>query len=180
MVVIEMSQVYVTLQNSINSDGLWYPSISIYYSGCDKPIKCIDCHNPELQCQGIGYKTTNDQLIQDIEKVLIQWLDTYQTISICYLGGEPLAKWNRQSVFEVSQYFKSKYKKQVCNIIYSWRYIDDLHALPMLQYLTYMDYGVLGDFQLENRDTNYVPSSTNQYIYDFRNAKKIQPIRKDI
>ena len=31
-----INEVYITLQNSINNDGLWYPSISIYYSGCDK------------------------------------------------------------------------------------------------------------------------------------------------
>ena len=64
--------VYVTIQNSINSDGLWYPSISIYYSGCDKPVKCLDCHNPELQQKNIGFKTNNNQLIHDIEEKLIE------------------------------------------------------------------------------------------------------------
>lgn len=172
-----MKDVYVTIQNSINSDGLWYPSISIYYSGCDKPVKCLDCHNPELQQKNIGFKTNNNQLIHDIEEKLIEWLDTYGMISICYLGGEPLSLWNRESVYLISKYLKEKYNNRICNIIYTWRYIEDI--LDIKKYVSYIDYGVLGEFQLEQRDTNYIPSSSNQYIYDFNNQTRIQPIRKD-
>ena len=171
-----MNNIYVTLQNSINNDGLWYPSISIYYSGCDRPVKCVDCHNPELQQRDIGFKTTSKQLISDIEEKLIEWLDIYETISLCYLGGEPLAEWNRQSTLEISQYFKIKYKNKICNIVYSWRYLEHFETLK--QYLIYMDYGVLGDFQIAKRNINYIPSSNNQYIYDFKNKTKLLPIRK--
>lgn len=171
-----MNEIYVTLQNSISNDGLWHPSISIYYSGCDKLNKCIDCHNPELQLQEIGYKTNTNQLIKDIDKELLEWFDTYKTMSICYLGGEPLTKWNRESVLEVSKYFKEKYGSKICNIFYSWRYIEDLKELK--QHINYMDYGVLGDFQIQNRDIDYIPSSTNQYIYDFKKNEKIDAIKK--
>jgi anaerobic ribonucleoside-triphosphate reductase activating protein len=171
-----VKEIYVTLQNSMNNDGLWYPSISIYYSGCDNPNKCIECQNPELQLQGIGYKTTNSQLIQDVENKLIEWLDTYETMSICYVGGEPLAEWNRESTLEVSKYFKEKYKNKICNILYSWRYIEDF--LELEQYILYIDYGVLGNFQIQNRDINCIPSSSNQYIYSFIENKKINTIKK--
>ena len=170
------NEVYVTLQNSINNDGLWYPSISIYYSGCDKIIKCKNCHNPELQKKGIGYKTTNKQLINDIEIVLNKWLEIYPKMSLCYLGGEPLSDWNRESVYIISKYFKKKYGDKICNIIYTWRYLDDIKFIK--KYITYIDYGVLGDFQESNKNINYIPSSTNQYIYDFTINEKIQPIRK--
>lgn len=171
-----MNNIYVTLQNSINSDGLWYPSISIYYSGCDKPIKCKDCHNPELQQRNVGFPTNSESLINDIEQSLIEWLNTYNKISLCFLGGEPLAEWNRESVQKVSKYFKEKYPIQTCNIIYTWRYLEDLQQLK--QYVKYMDYGVLGDFQIENKDISFIPSSTNQYIYDFNNDIKLSPIWK--
>ena len=170
-----MNEVYVTLQNSINNDGLWHPSISIYFSGCDNPIKCIDCQNPELQIQGVGYKTTSNQLILDIENKLTEWFDTYETMSISYVGGEPLAEWNRDSVLQISKYFKDKYKDKICNIFYSWRYIEDLLGN---QYVNYMDYGVLGVFQTQNKDVSYIPSSTNQYIYSFTENKKIDAIKK--
>lgn len=171
-----MTDIFVTLQNSINGDGLWYPSISIYYSGCDKIIKCKNCHNPELQKQGIGYRTNNQQLIRDIEEKLILWLSTYKTMSLCYLGGEPLTPWNRDSVLYISKYFKNKYKNQVYNILYTWRYIDDLSTLN--KYIGYMDFGVLGDFKIDNKNLNYIPSSSNQYIYDFNKQIIIKPIKK--
>ena len=171
-----MNEVYVTLQNSINNDGLWYPSISIYYSGCDNPNKCKECQNPELIQQGMGYKTINNKLIQDIEDKLTYWFDTYDTMSICYVGGEPLADWNRDSMLEISKYFKKKYSDKICNVFYSWRYIEDLQEL--MQYIFYMDYGVLGSFQIQNRDINYIPSSSNQYIYNFKENIKIDAIKK--
>ena len=172
-----MGDIFVTIQNSISSDGLWYPSISIFYSGCDKLIKCKDCHNPSLQKKGVGCQTNSNQLILDIERSLSFWLEVYEKISICYIGGEPFSKWNRQSVLNVSKYFKQKYNNKVCNIVYSWRYIEDLKDLD--NYLKYMDYGVLGEFQTDMKDLNYIPSSSNQYIYDFKNKTKLQPIRKD-
>jgi anaerobic ribonucleoside-triphosphate reductase activating protein len=171
-----MDKIYVTVQDSLNSDGLWYPSISIYYSGCDKLVKCKSCHNPELHKKTEGFKTTTKQLIKDIDRLLISWLDAYDIISICYLGGEPLALWNRQSVLEVSKYFKNKYNQNICNVLYSWRYIEDLQKLT--QYIKYMDYGVLGDFIIEDRDISFIPSSSNQYIYDFNNNIKLKPIKK--
>jgi anaerobic ribonucleoside-triphosphate reductase activating protein len=97
-------------------------------------------------------------------------------MALCYLGGEPLAVWNRLSLYVVSKYFKIKYNDRVCNILYSWRYLEDIKCVN--KYTTYMDYGVLGDFQKEKKDLNYIPSSTNQYIYDFKNSKKINSIRK--
>jgi hypothetical protein len=41
-----------------------------------------------------------------------------------------------------------------------------------------MDYGVLGDFIIEDRDISFIPSSSNQYIYDFNNNIKLKPIKK--
>jgi len=72
--------------------------------------------------------------------------------------------------------FKLKYNDKICSIIYTWRYLKDIEHLK--KYISYIDYGVLGDFQEYNKNINYIPSSTNQYIYNFTNNKKIQPIKK--
>ena len=173
-----MNSVYVSLQNSINSDGLWYPSISIYYSGCDKKTKCVNCHNPELQKRNVGYKISSIKLIKHIENMLVNWLNTFPKISICYLGGEPLTIWNRKSVLEISKYFKQNYNENIYNIFYSWRYLEDIKNENLSSYIKYMDYGVLGDFQEDKKDIKYIPSSFNQYIYDFNNNKKIKAIKK--
>jgi anaerobic ribonucleoside-triphosphate reductase activating protein len=171
-----MNKIKVILTSSLNSDGLFYPSLSLYYSGCDKEVKCPECHNPELHGFENGFQTNTESLISELESNLTFWLSLYKRISISYLGGEPLAKWNRDSVLEVSKYFKEKYRDKICNVFYSWRYLEDLY--PLKQYIEYMDFGVLGDFQIENRNIDYIPSSSNQYIYDFNNKTKINPIKK--
>lgn len=172
-----MQDVYVTIQNSINGDGLYYPSLSIYFSGCDKPIKCKDCHNPELQKQKMGYKTDYLSLINDLDTKVQEWLKIYPKISICYLGGEALANWNIKSTYEVSKYFKAKYKERICNIVYTWRYLKDLEDIK--DYISYMDLGVLGDFEKELFVENQIPASYNQYIYDFNKKIKLKRINKE-
>lgn len=172
-----MQQVYVTTQLSINGDGLYYPSISIYFSGCDKPIKCPNCQNPELQKQGHGFKTNVIGLIKGIEKTVIQWLEIYPNIAITYLGGEALAEWNREATLTVSKYFKDKYKNKIQNTFYTWRYLNDLKEIKA--YIQYMDVGVLGDFKEEFKVSNRIPSSTNQIIWDFKNNIQLPNIIKE-
>lgn len=170
------NKIEVTIQNSINSDGIWYPSISIYYSGCDRVPRCEGCHNKNLQELGSGFKTTTEDLIKTIEKNLIEWLDAYGIMAVCFLGGEPLTESNRESVLSISQYFKQKYGNQIYNIIYSWRDLEDLKKLD--KYLKFIDYGVLGSFDINLVDTTYIPASPNQFIYDFKGNKKIERIQK--
>jgi len=169
--------VYVIIQSSINGDGLYYPAISIYFSGCDKVHKCFNCHNPEMQQLNYGFKTNTHSLIKDIEQILASWLNIYPTVAICYVGGEALAKWNRVATLEISKYFKEAYKEQIKNIFYSWRYLEDLQGIK--KYIKYMDLGVLGEFKQELFQENHIPASSNQYIYDFKNNKKIKDIIKE-
>ncbi|QPW62140.1 4Fe-4S cluster-binding domain-containing protein [Clostridium botulinum] len=169
--------IYVIVQSSINGDGLYYPAISIYFSGCDKLHKCLNCHNPEMQKQHYGFKTNTQDLIKDIEQIVTSWLRMYPTIAICYVGGESLAEWNRNATLNISKYFKTKYDMKIQNIVYSWRYLEDLQVVK--KYIKYMDLGVLGEFRQELFQENHVPASSNQYIYDFKNNKKIKDIIKE-
>lgn len=172
-----VNEVYVTYQFSINGDGLYYPAISLYFSGCDKKIKCVNCHNHELQHIGLGNKTNSKEIIETIEKQLLEWLSIYPKMAICYLGGEALAPWNRDVTYSVSKYFKNKYGDKIKNIVYSWRYLEDLEELK--DKISYMDLGVLGDFKQELFVQNQVPSSSNQYIYDFNRQVKLPNIIKE-
>lgn len=167
-------EIYAEIQSNINSDGLWNVGVSIFFSGCDKPIKCKGCHNYEIQKQKVGFKTTTSNLLKDVDCIVKDWFDIYDEISICYLGGEPTASWNRNSVLEISKFFKNKYGSDICNILYSWRYKEDIES----KYIKYMDFGVLGEFQEDNLAINEIPASKNQYIYDFKNNKKINPIKR--
>lgn len=165
--------VRATVKSSLNSDGLWYPSVSIYFSGCDKPVKCKNCHNKEIQNKDVGFLTNEIEIINSVESVLDFWLNSYETISLCFLGGEPLAEYNKNMTRDISKYFKNKYNERIKTIIYSWRYLEQLD----LEYAEYMDFGVLGEFDETKKDLNLIPASTNQYIYDFGKNKKIEPIK---
>ncbi|MBN3352108.1 4Fe-4S cluster-binding domain-containing protein [Clostridium botulinum] len=172
-----MKNIFITTQFSISGDGLYYPAISIYFSGCDKKIKCADCHNPELQKQRVGYGTNYIEVINDLDNKIKEWLTIYPEISICYLGGEALAKWNREATYQISKHFKDKYQNKICNIIYTWRYLKDLREVE--DYISYIDIGVLGDYQKQNHVVNQIPSSSNQFIYDFNRKIKLSNIIKE-
>ncbi len=166
--------VRATVKSSLNSDGLWYPSVSIYFSGCDKSIKCKNCHNKDIQDKSVGFLTDEDEIIKSVENILKFWLNSYENISLCFLGGEPLTDYNKELTKNISKYFKNKYLNSIKTIVYSWRYLEQLD----LDYMKYMDYGVLGEFDETKKDLNLTPASSNQYIYDFVNNKKLEPIKR--
>jgi anaerobic ribonucleoside-triphosphate reductase activating protein len=156
------------IETSMYSDGINFPSVSIYFKGCDKEEKCKNCHNPQLWEFDDEMDLFTD-IIQKIEKQLLTMISYYDIISICFIGGEPTSKRHIFNLSQISKYFKDKYKSRIRNILYSWRYFEDLN----LNYLKYIDYGVLGEYD-ENLKTNSFPGSSNQYIYDFNNNKKIK------
>jgi len=92
------------------------------------------------------------------------------------LGGEPLAKYNRNITLELSNYIKEKYKNAII-VLYSWRTIEQINRESLKPYIKYIDYGVLGSYNKDLYVSNTLPSSTNQYIYDFKNNEKLKPIK---
>jgi len=155
-------------------NGLGNPAISLYLSGCDKKIKCKGCHNQELQL-GTNAKIDFELLKENMDKNIKNYLYFHKKLHVSILGGEPLAPYNREIASQISKYIKQKYKD--CSIIlYSYRTIDDIKKENLLSYLTYIDYGVLGSFEEDLFIENTLPSSTNQYIYDFKNKTKLQSI----
>lgn len=92
------------------------------------------------------------------------------------MGGEPLAEYNRNITQEISQYIKRKYKS-VTIILYSWRTIEQIKKENLESCIRYIDYGVLGSYNKNLYISNTLPSSSNQYIYDFVNNEKLTPVK---
>lgn len=156
-------------------NGLGHPSISIYLTGCDKLIKCDDCHNWELQKQSENSFNINN-MKNEIDNSIENYLFFHDKLYISILGGEPLSIYNRDITLEVSRYIKDKYNNSTV-ILYSWRTIDDINNEDLLPYIKNIDYGVLGSYEKDLYVSNILPSSSNQYIYDFKNNKKLKPIQ---
>lgn len=156
-------------------NGLGKPSVSIYLHGCDNPIKCKDCHNLELQNTPIE-EINIEELKKQIDIAIKNYLQFHNKLYISILGGEPLAQYNRNIILEISKYIKEKYNDSII-VMYSWRTIDQINKENVNQYLKYVDYGVLGVYDSNLHIENTLPSSTNQYIYDFKQNEILQPIR---
>lgn len=168
---------YYAITNSINSDGFYKPAISIYFSGCDKPVKCKDCQNIELQQQEVGYCNDIGNLLLELDSHIKKFKEFHSELRVCFVGGEPLAPYNRKAVYGISKYLKDNYK-DVITIVYTWRTIEDIINQNLREFLQHVDYGVLGEFKIESFVENTIPASSNQIIYDFKNKKIIKPIIK--
>ncbi|MFW6130443.1 MAG: 4Fe-4S cluster-binding domain-containing protein [Atribacterota bacterium] len=154
-------------------DGLGQPSINIHFQGCDKEPKCKKCHSPEL------HSPPEDEY--DLDKIfdkLKEMIQFYQgftnNLSVCYMGGEPLAEYNRQTTYEISSFIRGKFK--INNILYSWRTVKQIKNNQLLEYVDFMDFGVLGEFDINKKQSATIPPSSNQCIYDFNKNQKIKPI----
>ena len=155
-------------------NGLGHPSVTLYLQGCDKKVKCEGCHNWEMQ-----EENKDDYDIEEIAKNVISDLEQSKPFNkelwLTILGGEPLADYNREITKRISAIVKEHFNS-VKIVVYSWRYLSDIDSENLWEYMENIDYGVLGDFQMKNLIKNTLPSTTNQYIYDFKNKCKMKPI----
>lgn len=161
---------------TVNSDGIWYPSVSVYFSGCDNPTKCPHCHNPELQNPLYGTSIGLDVLIKDIDKKLKILTSTFDKVALVFVGGEPLAPYNIENLLTIGQSIATREK--VTQIAYTWRYLEDIEKQNLWNKLVTLDYLVCGPFMEQYADLDFTPASTNQYIYDVKGSRKIDPIRR--
>lgn len=143
----------------LNGTGI---RVVLWTQGC--PHRCKGCHNPRTWSEKAGKEFTEsdmqiilDYLTQDIKK------------DFSVLGGEPLAPYNRDGVYEVCK--KVKETLPETNIWlwtgYEWEEIKDL---PVMQYI---DVLIDGKFieELKDKNLKYCGSS-NQRVIDVQASLK--------
>lgn len=148
-------------------NGLGKPSVSIYFSGCDIPVKCRECHNPELwrqQDSQVGY--------EELKRLVKSSQSFSKELIVSFLGGDPLASYNREEVQEISSQLKRDFP-EVKLVIYSWRLPNQIED----EWVSDFDYGVLGQFDIGEFKEGYLPASTNQIVYDFKTREMLSPIK---
>lgn len=164
---------YVTITTSVSSDGLGVPTISIYFSYCDKKNKtgyfCPMCQNKELQDDGFGNEMSLSEIISVIENKIKKLFIMFDEIEIAFVGGEPLAEINRGYVYEIAKHFK---KLGIKNIIYTWRTIEDLKIENID--ISHFDRIVCGEYIDKLKDDSYILGSTNQYVINNKYEKIIR------
>lgn len=157
-------------------NGMGHPAISLYLTGCDKPVKCKGCHNYELQKESQDDYSIN-LIISELELELKQLGEFYDDLYLVILGGEPLAEYNKKIVEVVADYFKNDSNLSVDVVLYSWRGMEQIEAEYKLYLLENIDYGVFGEYKEELHQDNMLPASKNQRLIDFNQNKLLPHIK---
>lgn len=140
-----------------------YPSIdgwcvNVYFVGCEHD--CINCQNKNLSnikscdCISIDIDGLNEMLERETFK--------YKTKKVCFLGGDPLYKHNKQLLTD----FLIKHGKKFEVCIYTGYEISYCEELTNFKFLKCGKY--LEEYKQQSIKTDYefVLGSKNQILYD--------------
>ena len=171
-----MDSRYVNIVESYGSDGLGNPSVSIYFSHCDrKEILgefCKNCHNKELQSDGSGVLLTESKIIKLLESKLAEVKNTFGKCSLVLLGGEPTSHLNIEMTKNISNYFFGKYEI----IMYTWKLKEELKEYDIKN----IDKIVCGAYVESLKVDDYLLATSNQYIINNKKEIILKYNRSDI
>lgn len=121
-----------------NGEGL---RTAVFFSGCD--FHCPGCFNYELQDPNYGKKYSSE-----IEKEIFNTINEH-IAGISILGGEPLSKYNLETVTQLCSNFKEKFPNKT---IWLWTgyTIEEIKTLPILNFID-----VLIDGQFKQDEYEY-------------------------
>lgn len=138
----------IKIFDPVDGEGL---RVSVWYKGC--PFRCVGCHNSELWDNPTGW-------LPNIDKVVEQCIK-YKKLSI--LGGEPLSHYNYEHTLKL---VKSVREKVIDCSIYIWTG-NEYEDVKDLEIWKYVDKGIFGQFKIDQKVTNPMYGSANQYIKEF-------------
>lgn len=164
---------YITITQSYGQDGLGTPTVSLFLSYCDRKEKlgsfCKNCHNKDLQKDGVGYYLHIDDAIKRIEEKCNFFHLMFGKCAIAIMGGEPFSSLNIDYSYKIAEYF---YKKNIQTIVYTWRIIEDIKK----ERINISPYNkiVCGSYIEELKVDDYKLGSTNQYVINNKFEKIIE------
>ena len=121
-----------------NGEGL---RTAIFFSGCD--FHCPGCFNYEVQDPNYGKKYSSE-----IEKEIFNTINEH-IAGISILGGEPLSKYNLETVTQLCCNFKKEFPNKT---IWLWTgyTLEEIKTLPILNFID-----VLIDGQFKQDEYEY-------------------------
>lgn len=156
-----MNYIKIKSTDVANGEGV---RVSLWVSGC--PHRCKGCFNHESWNYDTGQLYT-----EEVEKTIIELLNKPHIKGLSVLGGEPLARPNAPTVFELCEKVKNIYgdKKD----IWLWTGYDMETEIPV-HLMKDIDVLIDGKFIEEKKDLNLQwRGSSNQKIWDFRKKREI-------
>lgn len=171
MTVSNMRYSLIREMDVSNGQGV---GISLFVQGCH--FHCKGCFNQETWDFNGGKEWT-----EDIEDKFIKLADRPYIKRISFLGGEPLADENVETIFRIVQKLKTQYPEKKIWIFtgYTWRNIMNQtlkNAFTRLMTVVLSDVVVDGQFELDKQDINNKQAlwigSLNQRIIDVQKTIK--------
>lgn len=156
----------------------WEVGISLFVQGCH--FHCKGCFNQDTWDFNGGKEWT-----PEIEKKFIELANKEYIKRISFLGGEPLAKENVETVLWLIETLKSNYpdKKIWLYTGHTWEQIMNSQEkvdLIRQSVLNLVDVVVDGQFQLSNQDINNKTTmwagSTNQRVIDAKKSISLNTV----
>jgi len=156
----------------------WGVGISLFVQGCH--FHCKGCFNQDTWDFNGGKEWT-----PEIEKKFIELANKEYIKRISFLGGEPLAKENVETVLWLIETLKSNYpdKKIWLYTGHTWEQIMNSQEkvdLIRQSVLNLVDVVVDGQFQLSNQDINNKTilwaGSTNQRVIDAKKSISLNTV----
>lgn len=156
----------------------WGVGISLFVQGCH--FHCKGCFNQDTWDFNGGKEWTSE-----IEKKFIELANKEYIKRISFLGGEPLAKENVETVLWLIETLKSNYpdKKIWLYTGHTWEQIMNSQEkvdLIRQSVLNLVDVVVDGQFQLSNQDINNKTTmwagSTNQRVIDAKKSISLNTV----
>lgn len=86
------------------TNGLWGTSVSVWFQGCEH--RCKNCFNPETWNR--FDKTVVDKNNNEIAQEILIELDKYFPKTLSFLGGDPMAEYNKNDLYEIICIIKNK------------------------------------------------------------------------
>lgn len=153
---------YLKIDKCSISNGIGV-RIVLWVSGCAH--HCPNCHNRET------WDSDNGTLFdKKSEQKLFQLLEPDYISGITFSGGDPLGRWNKDTIKLLSETIKRKYphKTQWLYTGYEWA---DIVSSDLIQIIKNIDVVIDGKYVDYQRDTSLAfRGSSNQHIIDVQKS----------
>ena len=154
-----MNYAYIEKDNMLNGEGL---RVILWVTGC--PHHCEGCHNPWSWDPNEGKHFDSNAYLELVNELKKDYVN-----GITFLGGEPLAPYNLDTVTSIAKTIREEYPKKTIWCYTGYTY-EDIEKYDIMKYL---DVLIDGEFIKELKDVKlYWRGSSNQRVIDIKETRK--------
>lgn len=154
-----MNYAHITKDDMLNGEGL---RVTLWVTGC--PHHCDGCHNAWSWNPDEGKHFDHEAYLELINELKHDYID-----GITFLGGEPLAPYNLDTVTSIAKTVREQFPKKTIWCYTGYQY-EDIEKYDIMKYL---DVLVDGPFIKDLKDEKlHWKGSSNQRVIDIKETRE--------